>query len=131
MDALAERHRIVADREMAALNDLPAENVEFHSPFVWTPKRGRDQTRMILTLVSGVFEDFTYHRQWIDGGEWALELSARIGDLEAKGLDLISLGARGEITRFEVLIRPANALRALGEEMGRLMAAHQSTNKGE
>jgi len=119
METLSEWHRIVAQKDMGALPAILAEDVRFHSPFVWTPKQGKRETHLILATVGGVFEDFTYHRQWIDGREWALEFSARIGDLNLKGLDLVSLNEEGLITTFEVLIRPANALKALGEEMGR------------
>ena len=119
MDSLAEWHRIIAEGDMAALHHLLAENVTFHSPFAWTPKQGRALTGGILATVSEVFEDFTYHRQWVDGPEWALEFSARVNGLELKGLDLVSLDEEGLIVRFEVLVRPANALAELGAEMGR------------
>jgi hypothetical protein len=48
----------------------------------------------------------------------ALEFAANIGKWQLKGVDLIKFGLSGEITEFEVMIRPIKALAALGEEMG-------------
>ena len=70
-----------------------------------------------------VFRDFRYHRQFISGDSAALEFSAFVGELLLKGIDLIRLGKDGRIIEFEVMIRPANALMALGEEMRRRLAA--------
>ena len=70
-----------------------------------------------------VFGEFRYHRQFVAGDSAALEFSAYIGDLSLKGIDLIRLGDDGRIVDFEVMIRPANALLALGEEMGKRLAA--------
>ncbi len=46
------------------------------------------------------------------------EFSARVGDKQLKGIDLIRFDAEGRIVDFEVTIRPLSGLRALGEAMG-------------
>lgn len=74
---------------------------------------------VILQTVAGVFEDFTYHRVMTDGQSWTLEFSARIGEKALKGVDIVRMDDEGMIVEFEVMIRPANALEALGAEMGR------------
>ena len=116
-------HRIIANKDWKALGAMLAEDAQFHSPFAHTPKQGRAAVQGVLATVCDVFEDFQYHRQWVDGGEWALEFSAKVSGLQLKGIDLVTLNDAGMITRFEVLIRPANALQALGAEMGRRLAA--------
>ncbi|MDJ0837023.1 MAG: nuclear transport factor 2 family protein [Acidobacteriota bacterium] len=120
---LEEWHRIVQHKDWEALGNMLAEDATFHSPFAWTPKEGRRAVQGVLATVCEVFQDFQYHRQWVDDGEWALEFSAKVSDLQLKGLDLVTLNDQGIITRFEVLIRPVNALQALGAEMGRRLAA--------
>jgi hypothetical protein len=45
-----------------------------------------------------------------------------VGDLSLKGIDLIELDQDGLIIKFEVFIRPANGLQALGEVMARRLA---------
>lgn len=76
-------------------------------------------TIKILTTVATVFEDFRYVREILDAQNFALEFEARVGELTLRGVDLIQIGDDGKIVDFEVMIRPANALQALGTEMGR------------
>ena len=73
-----------------------------------------------------VFEDFRYHRELVsaEGSDVVLEFSARVGDRELKGIDMIRFDEAGKIVEFEVMIRPMSGLQALGEEMKRRLAAH-------
>lgn len=119
-------HKFVQTRDARILSGLLDENVRFHSPFVWKPKNGKQMTTLILMTVTEVFEDFRYVREILDGENWALEFEARVGTLTLRGVDLIQLNGDGKISDFEVMIRPANALQKLGEEMGRRLAARES-----
>ena len=112
-------HKFVETQDAKILDELLAENVRFHSPFVWKPKDGKTITKIILTTVTQVFQDFRYVREILDENNWALEFEAKIGELTLRGVDLIQLNDEGKIIDFEVMIRPANALQALGMEMGR------------
>ena len=100
-------------------DQLLDDNVRFHSPFVWKPKEGKAITTAILTTVTKVFADFKYVRQIMSENNWALEFEAKIGEFNLRGVDLIQFNGEGRITDFEVMIRPANALQALGMEMGK------------
>ena len=87
---------------------------------IWSSRTpDSEATALILTTVSEVFQDFTYHREIIEGNNWALEFSARVGDQSLKGIDLIRLDDDGLIVEFEVFVRPYNGLRALGVAMAR------------
>lgn len=114
-------HTIVFQRDGQELLAMLAEDVVFRSPFQWRPHQGHQATGLILSTVAEVFQDFTYHRELIDGNNWALEFSARVGDLSVKGIDLIRLDDDGQIVEFEVFIRPANGLQALGAAMAQTM----------
>lgn len=116
---LAHWHNIVFNRDMADLQAMLAEDVVFRSPYVWRPYHGRQAAWLILSTVIDVFQEFTYHRELVDGNNWALEFSARVGDRSLKGIDLIRLNDEGQIVEFEVFIRPFNGLHALGAEMAR------------
>jgi len=118
-ETLSRWHQFVETQNAEILDEILADNVKFHSPFVWKPKDGKAITIVILTTVVKVFEDFRYVREIIDGQNFALEFEARIGELTLRGVDLIQIGNNGKIIDFEVMIRPANALQALGMEMGR------------
>jgi hypothetical protein len=112
-------HRFVASGDRDLLAPLLAEHIVFRSPFVQSPIPGRPATLLVLTTVVQIFENFRYHRTFVAGThDAALEFSANIGKWQLKGIDLIKFDEAGEMTEFEVMIRPIKALQALGEEMG-------------
>jgi hypothetical protein len=112
-------HRFVASGDSGVLAPLLSEHIVFRSPFVQSPIPGRTATLLVLTTVVQIFENFRYHRSFVAGShDAALEFGANIGKWQLKGVDLIRFGETGEMTEFEVMIRPIKALQALGEEMG-------------
>ncbi len=112
-------HRFVASGDRDLLASLLAEHIVFRSPFVQSPIPGRPATLLVLTTVVRIFENFRYHRSFVAGSyDVALEFAANIGKWQLKGIDLITFNEAGEMTEFEVMIRPIKALQALGEEMG-------------
>jgi hypothetical protein len=121
-ETLSRWHRFVETQNPAILEEILADEVRFHSPFVWKPKEGKAVTIQILTTVTTVFEDFRYVREIGDGQNCALEFEARVGEFTLRGVDLIQVGEDGKIVDFEVMVRPANALQALGMEMGKKLA---------
>jgi hypothetical protein len=112
-------HTFVKSPAAELLDGILTDDCIFHSPFVWKPKVGKAMTAHILMTVTGVFEDFRYVREIVGDCNACLEFEARVGDLTLRGVDLITFGDDGKIVDFEVMIRPANALIQLGEEMGR------------
>ena len=116
-DRLKQWHQVVNEKDFKLLHSILADNVEFHSPTVWQPKQGKQITAYILKTVIGIFEDFSYHRQFINDDSVALEFSAKVGDKKIKGVDLIHWNEQGEIDHFEVLIRPLNGLQLMLELM--------------
>jgi hypothetical protein len=112
-------HRFVASGDRDLLASLLAEHIVFRSPFVQSPIPGRPATLLVLTTVVQIFENFRYHRTFVAGPyDVALEFGANIGKWQLKGIDLITFNEAGEMTEFEVMVRPIKALQALGEEMG-------------
>ena len=130
--ALAAWHKMVASKDLAELPALLHADVTFRSPMAYKPYTSAKAVNLILATVIGVFEDFLYHRELAtdDGLNAVLEFSARVGDKQLKGIDLIRFDADGRIVDFEVMIRPLSGLQALGEQMGQrigpLLAAFKS-----
>ncbi len=120
---LVKWHRIVAERDMPALPAVLAKDVSIGAPPYWGKIDGRDLVGHLLGLIVHTIEGFTYHREWRDGSELALEFRGRVGEQELQGLDLITLNARGEIQNLDVLMRPVNAIVALREAIAPKMAA--------
>ena len=118
--ALATWHRMIASGDLGDLPSLLHPDATFRSPMAFKPYASAAAVNLILTTVIGVFEDFKYHREFAseDGLNAVLEFSARVGDKQLKGIDLIRFDADGKIVDFEVMIRPLSGLQALGEQMG-------------
>jgi ketosteroid isomerase-like protein len=99
--------------DVDALRDLLAEDVEFRSPAVYRPYRGRDTVIALLGVVAQVFEDFRYVHELHDGRFTVLWFETRVGDRELEGVDLLEEGDDGRIVRFTVMIRPLSGLQHL------------------
>ncbi len=112
-------HEFVKTPDAKILQEILADEVKFHSPFVWKPKHGKMMAMGILLTVTEVFQDFRYIREIREGNQWCLEFEAKVGEFSLRGVDLIALDDDGKIIDFEVMIRPANALQALGAEVGK------------
>lgn len=117
--ALEAWHAMIAAADLSDVGSLLREDVLFSSPAFWHPYLGRTKGAHVLQTAISVFEDFAYHREFAtaDGRHLVLEFSARIGDLELKGIDMIAFDDDGLITHFEVMIRPMKSLAALAERM--------------
>lgn len=116
-ERLAGWHKVVFNHNLDILDDLLADDITFHTPLYLKPRQGREAAKFILTSVTEIFENFTYHREMLVGDIWMLEFSANIGQFSLKGIDVIEWNAAGQIIDFEVYIRPINAVQALGAAM--------------
>ncbi len=98
---------------------LMTEDVEFRSPVVHKPYRGREVVGVILRAVSRVFEDFRYDREIGAPGaaDHALVFRARVGDRELEGCDFVHVDADGLIDEFFVMVRPMSGATALADAM--------------
>ncbi|WP_374439197.1 nuclear transport factor 2 family protein [Pseudomonas panipatensis] len=130
--SLQRWHQLIAEGDLSTLPELLDAQAVFRSPMAHTPYPGAPVVSLILNTVSKVFEDFAYHRELAsaDGLSVVLEFSARVGERQLKGIDLIRFDEHGKIVEFEVMIRPMSGLQALGEEMGRRLAPYLAALKG-
>ncbi len=127
---LDEWHRIVAARDLDGLAKVLASDVRLGAPPYWTPLDGRELVCHLLGLIVNTIEDFSYHREWQDGRELALEFRGHVGDGQLQGIDLITLNHRDQIQKLEVLIRPANVLETLRAVITPQMAAFLKDRAG-
>lgn len=126
--AIMRWNEMLETRDMSILNELLADDVVFRSPMAFHPYPGKQVVFFILTNVVQVFENFTYHREFLseDGNNVVLEFSANVGDKKLKGIDMIQFNDEGQIIDFEVMIRPKSGLEALAIEMGQRIQAYQA-----
>ena len=123
--SLARWHHMIASGDLRELHHLVHPEACFRSPMAFKPYESAEAVVLILRTVSGVFQNFRYHRELAsaDGLNIVLEFSAEVGGKQLKGVDLIRFNEQGLICEFEVMVRPMSGLVALGEEMGRRVGA--------
>jgi hypothetical protein len=119
VDALREA---IEAQDRQRYTALLAEDVRFFSPIEAEPSVGREAASMVLsTVFEEVFEDFHYVNQ-LDGENFhLLVFHARVGNIPLVGVDLLKLNREGQVRDFTVMIRPLEAIQAIGQEMARRM----------
>jgi hypothetical protein len=117
---LARWHAMVEAGDLSDVAELLHPDVSFSSPAFWKPYPGPVAVAHVLATAVRNFEDFAYLRSFATAGghDVVLEFSARIGELQLEGIDMIAFDAAGLITHFEVMIRPMKSLAAVAERMG-------------
>jgi len=113
-------HAMIDNKDFSALESIVHPDAVFRSPMAFKPYGPAPALLMALRTVITILENFVYYRQFVtdDGLSVVLEFSASVGDKALKGIDMIRFDEEGRIVEFEVMIRPFNALQALGAEMG-------------
>lgn len=120
---LTEWHRIVREKDAAAIGALLADGVTLGAPPYWTKLEGATLVAHLLGLILDTIEGFTYHRQWVAGRELALEFTGAVGGKQLQGIDLITLDAAGRVANLDVLMRPHNGIAALRDAIAPRMQA--------
>ena len=124
-------HRMVAAGDLGQVATLCAADAVFRSPVAFTPYQGADLVAAFLQRAVQAFSDFRYHRTFVSGNhDVVIEFSAKVGDKSLKGIDMIRFDDQGRIADFEVMVRPASGLQALGAEMSRRMGPILAAKQG-
>lgn len=106
-------------KDFSAIEEIFSAEVSFRSPVVFKPYEGREAVAAVLGAVVQVFEDFRYTAQTETGETAALAFSARVGDRELEGIDLLRFDSDGRVRELAVYVRPMSGLNALAEAMRR------------
>ena len=99
------------------LKTILDQNVVFKPPTYWMQWQGREVVARILTHVGSVFTNLEYKRVLCNSSDYFLEFSCNIGQLDATGVDMITLNERGLIENFEVVMRPYKSVGELRKSM--------------
>jgi SnoaL-like domain len=111
--------KAVEAKDLSAIDELFAEDVSFRSPVVYKPYHGREAVATLLGAVAQIFEDFRYTDHTETGDTATLAFSARVGEKELDGIDLVRFDEDGKVREMMVFIRPMSGVIALAEAMGR------------
>ena len=99
------------------------ENILFKPPTYWKEWQGKEIVARILSHVGSVFKNLEYKRILCNDSDYFLEFSCKIGDLDATGVDMITLNKRGLIEKFEVVMRPYKSVGELRKFMNLLTSS--------
>ena len=127
-DVIARWHRYLGGDLPDGLNGLLADEVVFYSPVVYTPQHGKRVTTQYLeaaslALAGGAGRTFRYAKEVLAGDTAILEFETSIEGTYVNGVDIIRCDDAGRIVEFRVMLRPLQAIQAVHEQMGRLLAA--------
>ena len=127
-DVIARWHRFMGGELPGGLDELLADDVVFYSPVVYTPQRGKAVATQYLqaasqALAGGDGGAFRYTKQVLAGDTAVLEFETSIEGTYVNGVDIVRCDDTGRIVEFRVMIRPLQAIQAVHEQMGRLLAA--------
>jgi hypothetical protein len=114
----------VESKDFDAVEATLAPDIAFRSPVVFQPYEGREAVGGLLRLVGVVLApQLSYAWQVREGDREVLCFRSRIGDRDIEGVDLLRYNDDGLVAELVVMMRPASALAAMREAMGKLLAA--------
>ena len=100
-----------------------AREIRLNSPAMFEPIVGRDAVAFVFAAVIAVLEDLTFVNELVGDGLLGLVFTARVGDLQIQGIDLLKSDPDGLITELTVMMRPLTAVKAFAAAMGRRIGA--------
>jgi hypothetical protein len=116
-------HQLISERNVAALDEVLADDVVFHSPVVHSPQNGKRLAKMYLSAAILVLgnSDFAYVREVVGESDAVLEFTCEINGTHINGVDMIHWNADGKIDDFKVMIRPLKAVNLLHGLMNQML----------
>lgn len=114
---ITKLQEVVAKGDDSKIAGLLAEKVQFLPPTYYKSWTGREPVAAVLGHVGKVFSEFKYRRVMGEGNDWALEFQCKVGNLDAVGVDLLTLDDDGLVAKFEVVMRPHKTIGALRDAM--------------
>jgi SnoaL-like domain len=127
MSQVMERwHKLLDNHNEAALRDLLADDVTFHSPVVHTPQEGKEITVAYLMAAQMVLggDTFQYVREIIGQNDAMLEFTVEVDGILINGVDIIKWNDEDKIIDFKVMLRPLKAINLIHQMMGQQLAAN-------
>lgn len=152
IEAVIERwHQHLRGDLPGGLDALLADDVVFYSPVVFTPQRGKEITKLYLSMAAQTFagpkpsdddaraaeepadpsasagtNGFRYTKQVLAGDTAILEFETTMDGKYVNGVDIIRTDGDGRIVEFRVMVRPLQAM----QTVHRLMMAALEQSSG-
>ena len=124
------------------LDELLADHVEFYSPVVFTPQKGKMLTKIYLAAAGNTFNSesnteqkqnsmnvsdssFHYTKEVLSGNYAVLEFETELEGKYINGVDIITCNNEGKIIEFKVMVRPLQAINLLHQKMKAMLEQMQ------
>jgi len=118
-------HGFVRGETTKGLEELLADDVEFFSPIVFTPQRGKELTALYLLAASQTLGQggFRYVKEVLSGDVAMLEFETTVDGKYVNGIDIIRINEEGLIIEFRVMLRPLQAVNAVHAAMRAMLTS--------
>lgn len=127
-------HDVIAGK--GDLDALLADDVEFISPIVFTPQKGKDLAKLYLGAAGNTIggdeekggggRKFRYTKEVLSGNHAVLEFETEMEGKYVNGVDIITCNEEGKIVEFRVMIRPLQAIQLVHQQMARMLESMKS-----
>lgn len=118
--AVRSWHAVAKSGDLALLDDLLADDVEFRSPAVFAPQLGKALTTRYLSIAIVVLgPTLRYVSEWHDATSAVLEFEAELDGSYVQGVDMLRWNGEDKLVSFTVMARPIRGLQKLIELMAR------------
>jgi hypothetical protein len=114
----------------AGLVSTFAREIHLNSPTLFEPIIGRKTVAFVFAAVIDVLEDLTFFDELTADERIGLAFTARVGDVQIEGIDLLMLDHEGLITELTVMMRPLTAAQAFAAAMGRRLGTAEFRSAG-
>ena len=127
-EVIEKWHKVVADKNIALLDEILADDARMHSPVVHTVQEGKQITKMYLAGAAMTIgnDSFKYVREVYDDGFAMLEFETEMDGIIVNGVDMITWNEDNLITDFKVMIRPLKAVNMVHKMMGAALESFKS-----
>lgn len=112
-------HQIFALNDPGLILPLFDDDIEFSSPAIFAPKRGKTEVFELLRVVFDTFEGYRVTDTWTKGNEVMFEFETQVDQYTLQGIDRFRLNDEGKVVQMKVWIRPLTGLKALARAVTR------------
>jgi hypothetical protein len=123
-------HRVFEQNDPGLIVPLFDDDIEFYSPAIFAPKRGKTEVLELLRVVFDVFEGYRVTDTWTKNNEVMFEFEARVGKYTLQGIDRFRLDDVGRVTQMKVWIRPLSGLKELARIVTKRGLENHLANQG-
>ncbi len=123
-------HEIFAKQNPTLMLELMHDDIEFFSPAIFQPKRGKEEVFELLCTVFDVINNYHVTNTWVQGREVLFEFEADVEKFRLQGIDRFRLNDEGKVVQMKVWIRPLTGLNTLARVVSQRGLQEKLAHKG-